>query len=607
MKSDKIRKLLDKNKCSLLFSNQEEQDNWFTSINENISYQPLLEEIKIEANRLLSEPAQELLFSTFILFRDTGSRLEYENMYFSKRRRLNTFAIMALLEPDHSTYLEELQNTIWSICNEYTWCLPAHLKNSPEMKTNIDDFLPKNFQQSIYSIDLFSAETAFTLSEIYKLTENFLDPLIKKRMVEEIYQRVLLPFYNQGNFEWETSTHNWAAVCAGSIGSAALHLIQDEEMLSIIIERVLNAMEYYLKGFNNDGACLEGYGYWQYGFGFYIYFADLLKGKTANAIDLFHSEKIHQIALFQQKCFIHKNKVVNFSDSTQEAAVFLGISHYLKNMYRDFEVPEIELRAPYTEDHCSRWAPAFRNLLWFDEHDKGNPWPNATYYLRDSQWFNSRNNDYVFACKGGHNDEPHNHNDIGHFLLQANGESFLKDLGSGMYCDGYFGQERYTFLCNGSQGHSVPIINNQFQGEGVSHFATITEVSIENDIDSLEMDLTNAYSLKSLEKLVRRFTWKKNEKPELILADSYQFLVNPNSIVERFITPVLKITEDPLGVILEGNQIVKMEYDRDQIELIIKEEHFINHFGKREELLLLDFIVKDPKKLCHIEFKFKFL
>lgn len=605
MKSEQIRDLCDNKSFSLLFSSKEKQKNWFESIKKKPSYQSLLDEVRVEAKRLLSEPAQELTFSYFTIFRDTGARLEYEKIYFAKRRRLNTFAIMSLLEPNESIYLEELQNTIWSICNEYTWCLPAHLKNSPEMKTTIDESFFNILQQPQYSIDLFAAETAFTLSEIFKLTENVLDPLLQKRMVEEVYRRVLMPFYHQPPFEWETSTHNWASVCAGSIGSAALHVMEDEEMLSTILERVLSSMDYYLKGFNDDGVCMEGYGYWQYGFGYYIYFADLLKRKTADEIDLFKSEKVHQIALFQQKCFLHKDQVVNFSDSVPNARIFLGISHYLKKIFPDIDVPETELRASYTEDHCSRWAPAFRNLLWFDEKEEGMSWQNNTYYLSDSQWFISRSDHSVFACKGGHNDEPHNHNDIGHFILQANGEIFFKDLGSGLYSEAYFSEQRYSLLCNGSQGHSVPIINNQYQAEGVSHDAIITDVSINDNIDTFEIDMKNAYPVETLERLLRRFTWKKGVKPELILQDTYQFTRIPDSIVERLITPFLKITDDHEGVVLVGTQKVKLKYDREQVDLVVRENEFVNHFGNKEKLLMLDFNVKNPSDVFQIEFSFQ--
>lgn len=605
LKYEQIYALINKNKSSLLFSSKQEQDNWFKEIKEKIVYQSLLLEIKDEATKLLETPLQELTFYEFTIFRKNGSRLEYERSYFAKRRRLNTFALMSLIEPDEPIYLKVLHETIWSICNEYTWCLPAHLKKSPEMDTKLDEQF-QQLEDPFYTIDLFAAETAFTLSEILKLTEHIIDPLIQKRVVSEVFRRVLVPFQKQ-SFDWETSTHNWSAVCAGAIGSAALYLIKDDKQLASILEKVLKAISYYLKGFNNDGACMEGYGYWQYGFGFYVYFADLLKKKTSGEINLFHIQKVHQIALFQQKCFIFKNQVVNFSDSTERGAIFLGLSHYLKTIFPDMEVPEVELRASYDEDHCSRWAPAFRNLLWLDDKISGNPWRNETYYLKDSQWFISRHDGYVFACKGGHNDEPHNHNDIGHFILQAKGESFLKDLGSGMYCEDYFNQKRYTFLCNGSHGHSVPIINNELQSEGKSYNATITNMTSNQAEDIIEMELRKAYEIKNLKYLDRKFQWKKSHSPELVLLDTFHFSENPISIVERFISPVMKVIEDSTGVILEGSEKIKVYFDREQLDLIIRENEFINHFGKREELYQLDFTVKKPSKLTSVEFRFRFM
>ena len=353
LKKAEIVEVLSRNEVShLLFSSPEEKLAWINVVVESSGFQPMLKEIKAEANRLLDTPIKELSFSLFNIYYETGSRIEYEKAYFEKRRRLNTFAILTMLEPDVSEYKEQLQNTIWSICNEYTWCLPAH-------------FSADSIKNEKETIDLFAAETAFALSEILHLTKECLDPLIQQRISAEIKRRIIKPFLTQEPFFWESATHNWAAVCAGSIGAASLYLVNDHEQQAEILERVLAALEAYLTGFYDDGTCLEGYGYWEYGFGFYVYFADLLKKRTNGKIDLFQSEKVHQIALFQQKIFLHKNNVANFSDALPAMNINLGLSHYLSEIYPDFELPEIELRAPFTADHCSRWAPVFRQLYWF--------------------------------------------------------------------------------------------------------------------------------------------------------------------------------------------------------------------------------------------------
>jgi hypothetical protein len=594
--------------ASLLFSSTKEKAKWWRDSSTNPEFTLLFEEVRIEGERLLQEEEQELNYSLFRLFTDNGSRLEFEKVYFQKRHRLTTFAIMVLLESENKEYAAALENTIWSICNEYSWCLPAHLKNSCETSTSISCSLERPSIEN-YSIDLFSAETAFALAEILKLTEEFLDPLIRKRIYVEVYKRVFHPFHTT-KYEWETQEHNWSAVCAGSIGAAAIHLIQDAKELSVILEKVLPAMECYLKGFNDDGVCLEGYGYWQYGFGYYVYFADLLKKKTGGNLDLFNSEKVHQIALFQQRCFLNENLVVNFSDANPTASVFLGLSHYLSKVYEDFEIPEKKLRAAFTADHCGRWAPAIRNLIWFDETLPEKPWGNGSSYFKDSQWFISRHQtklgSFSFAAKGGNNNEPHNHNDIGHFILQGNNEVFLKDLGSGLYNKDYFSEKRYTFLCNGSQGHSVPIINHQFQEEGSSRKSGILRADVNSEEAVFELDFSKAYEVEILQGLTRRFTWVKKDLPKLIVEDTYSFSDQPVSIRERFITSALKITEENDGVILEGKQRLRIQYDSRLLYLEVKRLKFINHFGNIEENFALDFTLLNAVKECKVEFIFQF-
>ncbi|RKL66916.1 hypothetical protein CR203_13890 [Salipaludibacillus neizhouensis] len=600
---------------SLLFSSKNDQHSWFKEIKQKSVYKPLLMEIEAEAQKLICEKDPELPFSLFKKYQETGSRLEYQDVYFARRRRLNTFTIMTLLEPENVEYYEALQNTLWSICDEYTWCLPAHLEHNPETNTSPERELSLQ-QQTIwekrkYTIDLFAAETAFALSEILTLTEHLLDPLIVKRIKEEVYRRIFWPYHND-EFEWETATHNWASVCAGSIGSAAIYLMDDMDELAIILERVLRSMDYYLTGFNDDGACLEGYGYWQYGFGYYVYFADLVKKKTGGKINLFQAEKIHQIALFQQKSFLNKNIIVNFSDAVPKANVFLGLSHYLNSIYSDVEVPEEELRVKYTEDHCSRWAPAIRNLLWFNDEKKGKPWEEGSYYLSYAQWFISRYSSggarYAFSAKGGHNDEPHNHNDIGHFMLYGNGELFLKDLGSGEYTSKSFGADRYSIFCNGSQGHSVPIINNQFQQEGELFLASQEELTTKEKYEQFKLNISQAYGLASLQKLLRTFTWGKHEKPRLTLKDSFAFFEAPCSIIERLITPILTIEEHADCIVLLGNQKQKLRilFDEKQLKLQLNKMQFHNHQGEKETFYVIDFIVKKLEKECTVKLVFQF-
>ncbi|WP_062050185.1 heparinase II/III family protein [Bacillus sp. JCM 19034] len=581
------------------FPSDEDKHLFFQSIREHKSHRAYVQEIKEEAQRLERLPVMELPFSLFQLFSETGSRKEYETPYFQKRRCLNTFAIMTLLEPDKKEHLVSLQEVIWSICNEHTWCLPAHFPEVSEKSESLQIRVDKE------PIDLFAAETAFALAEIAVLLRSELEPKIRMRIEEEVRKRVLQPFYHH-TYHWEKADHNWAAVCAGSIGSAAIYMVDDHEELSVILERVLYAMDAYLSGFHDDGACLEGYGYWQYGFGFFVYFADLLKKKTNGKIDLMQSEKVHQIALFQQKIFLTSNRIVNFSDSLASGKVWIGLTHYLRQSFPDIDLPKEEWRASYMDDHCSRWAPAIREILWLREDFEGMSWTAKSYLLEQAQWFVSRyqmeGEMYAFATKGGHNDEPHNHNDIGQWIVASDDDVFLSDIGSGEYTKRYFSDDRYLNLCTGSQGHSVPIIDGQYQCAGALYRASSFRVKKNERRDQIELFYAGAYEVDGLRELTRSFTWMKEGLPILLVEDAF-FAERKISFIDRFITPLQTTQKEPGNVVLKGKkQQLRIVYDEHQLTVKEKVLTYSNHFAKEEQVLALDFHLNNPTERGNIKF-----
>ncbi|OZQ68404.1 hypothetical protein CA600_06215 [Paenibacillus sp. VTT E-133280] len=562
-----------------------------------------ISEIRAEALRIDGQPIAELTDTLFSIFARTGSRLEYERVYFERRRRLNTYVFMSLLEPDDLRLLENLENILWSICEEYTWCLPAHLPLDHH-SVNINQF-----------IDLFSSETAFTLSEVLLLLGERLPLLLQSRIRHEVEQRILRPFIVHGPYEWETARHNWAAVCAGSIGAAALLMLDDPAALTNILLKTERSMSYYLEGFGEDGACLEGLSYWNYGFGYFTYYSDLLRVRSEGRADWFATDKVRSIAQFQQKCFLGSSFVANFSDSEPQIHIHMGLSHYLADIYPDVECPPSELRAPFTEDHCSRWAPAFRNLIWRKTSDleENQDWKAASYYLPDAAWLVSRyisgGSSFGFAAKGGHNAEPHNHNDLGQFILLGGGEIYAADLGSGEYTAEYFGAGRYQYDCNGSQGHSVPIIDGQYQLAGRKHSATVLYASAGVERDELKLELSQAYEAEDLQSLIRSMVWYKEQRPRLELMDEYRYNGRPESFTERFVTwrrP--KILRSGV-VLLPGTEVggVEVTYDIQVVEPEITVREYQDHFGRNTVWHTLDFHALQPDSEGKLTFTFQFI
>ena len=68
----------------------------------------------------------ELKYGDYKQYWVTGDRKQYERPYFARRRAIACSAMLSLLYPEERKYLEHLEDVIFAICNEYSWCLPAH-------------------------------------------------------------------------------------------------------------------------------------------------------------------------------------------------------------------------------------------------------------------------------------------------------------------------------------------------------------------------------------------------------------------------------------------------------------------------------------------------
>ena len=65
-------------------------------------------------------------------------------------------------------------------------------------------------------------------------------------------------------------------------------------------------------------------------------------------------------------------------------------------------------------------------------------------------------NGFFVATKGGYNNESHNHNDAGTFLLEY--DDFI-DAGVGTYTRQTFSSERYSIWTMQSNYHNLPMVN----------------------------------------------------------------------------------------------------------------------------------------------------
>ncbi|MBB6039682.1 heparinase II/III family protein [Phytomonospora endophytica] len=489
----------------------------------------LLAGVRAEAAR--EEPLPELTHELYGRYVRDGDRMAYERRYFARRARLVACAAAALVDrrPEDLARLDEV---LWRICDEYSWCLPAH-KHHADIFGRTPDL----------GVDLFAAETAHTLAETVGLLRTELAPETVARVEGEVRRRVLAPWLDDIRPQhWETMTNNWSAVCAGAAGMAALWLDDGEpRRLTGVVDRIQRAMEVFRSGFEADGGCPEGLSYWVYGYGYFVYFAEALRARTG--LDMLPETRA--VAAFPSVVDFGDGRCVSFSDGGEDAYVPTGLASLLHERLGTV-VPELTGVTGFEVDHCHRWGHLSRDLLWTDPELIGRRGPDRRDYLPDLAWVVDRSTvDGVrigFAAKGGHNAEPHNHNDLGHFLLYCGGEQLLADLGAGLYDKAYFSPRRYDSIYPSAEGHSVPVIGGAIQQAGREREAVVVEHRDTGEGVHLELDLSAAYDMEG--SFTRVFDWWSTG--ELSIRDRFSATGVP--LVERFVSRVEPVLGD--GIIV---------------------------------------------------------
>lgn len=427
-------------------------------------------------------------FSKFRLFKDKGDRTAYQETFFKRQHRMYAMVFMCLLYPENDSYLELLQDTIWEICDQYVWALPAHIGNI-EVNDNCE-------------LDLDATTMSMVLAITKVVLENRLHPLIKSRIDYEIDRRIIKPFMKK-RWHWEYRSNNWTAVCTGATGCTIM--LNRPELFELVRDRLNENMADYLRSYYDDGVCVEGAGYWAYGFGYYMEYARMQKEFTGGKYNLVDTEKVRNISTFLQKLFLDKDVIVNYGDCGSGTSVSVpgGFMYGLRTAHGNIiDIPP-QKRLSYGVHYFPAMLRAFTD---FDiSYTSSELSKEATYYMGDYGWFVKRCEKYGFGARGGSNGESHNHNDVGSFILSIDNDQVIIDMGGRPYTRQYFEAGRYNFLETSSRGHNVPIINGEYQ-KNIPETRSYT--SYENSVFSV--DFKDVYGIKELKKLVRSYSFTEH-------------------------------------------------------------------------------------------------
>ncbi len=438
-----------------------------------------------------------------LLFERTGDRDEYQSVSFEKRRILGTM-ILAEIYENKGRFIDPIINGIWSICEESWWGVPAHLPKTKHYSGLMDVSEP--------FVDLFAAETATYLAWAdYFLGNKFdaISPQIRQRIYFETNTRIFKPLMTVPHWWMSTDSNgtppnNWNPwICSNWI-NAVLLLEKDPEKRITHVSKILNVLDEFLNPYPQDGGCDEGPGYWGAAAASLFDNLAMLNLATNNQFKFVYSdEKIKNMARFIYRAQISEKYFLNFADADPQPKMDADM---IFRFGKAIGEKEMENFGAFYKNKVSGEIGTFqyfRNLFSLFMQEKINnsekklPLPQSVW-LPNIQVMISRDNQgssdgFFVAAKGGHNNESHNHNDIGNYVVYYNGLPLLIDVGRGTYTRKTFSDKRYEIWSNCSDYHNLPTINGHTQLQGVKYAAknAIFKTSDKNSLFLL--DLKNAY------------------------------------------------------------------------------------------------------------------
>jgi hypothetical protein len=538
--------------------------------------------------KALAEPLPQLPATLYLRYAREGNRGDFEGPYFNRRRRLHDLVLAECVE-EKGRFRDALADNLWSILEESTWCVPAHV-GSQRAGVGLPDV-------SEPIVDLFAAQTGSTVAWTIYLMGSALDRRVsmrlRERAVAEVDRRILTSYLNR-DYGWmgfgaksrADRPNNWNPWINGNVLTAALLLEPDRDRRVAIVHRVLRSLDRFLLPYPEDGGCDEGPSYWSRAGGSVFDNLDLLHSATGGKLDVFSQPLIQEIGRFIHRVHIADRWFVNIGDCPARLGIDRGVVFAYGRRIQD---PQLRAMASHgaTLDNVvgtsagTDLGRALRNLFDVDAivAESNAPLPlvrDAWLGSEDLQMMVARDrpgstDGFFVAAWGGHNAQSHNHNDVGNVIVFLDGQPIFVDLGAPTYTAKTFSSRRYEIPAMQSDWHNVPTILGRAQGTGGKFGARQVNYQAADAFAQLDMDLTGAWPEEAQAKAWRR-TIRLERGREVRITDAFQLGSTSTNTWLNFITPTEprevepgRLELAPAAGVTSENRVVAVLYDASKL------------------------------------------
>ena len=442
----------------------------------------------------LAQPIAPLPLSLWLDFIRTGQRTPWEDACFSRRARLCALVCAECVE-HNGRFVEAIADTVWAICEESAWQLPAHnsyIRDTPQLP------LPDTSRPIV---ELFAAEAGALLALTRYLLREELDaaaPGLTARMERELDVRILQPYFHD-HFWWMGNGAepmcNWTSWCTQNVLLTVFLLPTSQVQRKAAVQQAAYSLDCFLKDYGPDGCCNEGAQYYRHA-GLTLWGCmEVLAAVAPDAFrPLFAQPKIRNIAEYIRNVHVQGPYYLNFGDCSPlagrcgareyrfgQAVGSAALCALAAEDYRADTDPD-RLQNPDATTHINLW---YRLITAFAEQElmactlrqpgQGTVWyPSVgVYAARQGAW--------VLGAKMGSNGDSHNHNDTGSITVYKEGRPFLIDIGVESYTQKTFSPQRYEIWTMQSAWHNLPTFAGVQQLPGAEYAArdiTVTDAGI---------------------------------------------------------------------------------------------------------------------------------
>lgn len=525
-----------------------------------------------EAEKRLAEP---LAVPTEQQYRDcfvTNDRAKYDGL-FTRLRNDFILYLLAACFTQKPEYLKKFELTVDALCNRMkTWVFPAH-DRYPHVNTPCDVINRKDI-----CIDLRSAEVGAMVSVGRQTLLPLLQPEVASAMQREVMRQVIAPLLEvihgkRRRLFFMNIGHNWNPVCWSQSVIAALAAEITPEERGKIAEWASGYTENYFHGVSDDGYCSEGPGYWEFGFGSYCELALALYEATNHKLNLLQRPAATEVSGFAENIMLAPNIFPAFADCSLEIKanrMTLNIKDFLLGKVKTLSVKP-ERSARLMNQLLALGLSNHNDDYIITSLGENSLFPAAGVFV--FRQGDNRQYRLSLALKGGSNDELHNHNDVGSYVLSVD-EKFpiLIDPGWARYRMDSFAGARYKCRIRGSYGHPVPLVCGKEQVSGLYTHSRLLEQSVEKQRKFIRFDISPAYQVPGLRKLEREFEFGSSGSGCFVLTDTVEF-EHPGTFENALVTfGTLERIDSNLFKIRHNGQSINVAIDTGGLPFEIKEE-----------------------------------